>query len=97
MKTEKELLERLQKDREFAREFNESFIAKKKAGADNSVETMILVASDLGYKLTEEAIKSFMDQRPGELSEDELGKVAGGTDNKNVIGDVYQLTSVFIG
>ena len=79
MKSSKELYERLKTDEDFAKEFTEAVIAKKEAGAANYFETVIPAAADFGYEISEEEVQAIADAQSQELSEEELGKVAGGT------------------
>ncbi len=79
MKSSKELFERLQKDEEFAKQFADLVQSKRDSGAKNYYETLIPAASELGYELTMETVDEFLQQNYGEISEEELGKVAGGS------------------
>ena len=79
MKTAEELFNRLKTDEAFASEFAGALTAKREAGAANYYETMIPAANEAGYELTKEDIDAVLDANKGELTEEELGKVAGGT------------------
>ena len=79
MKSSKELFERLSKDEAFAKEFATAITAKREAGAANYFETVIPAAADFGYEISEEEVQAIADAQKEELSEEELGKVAGGT------------------
>ena len=79
IKTSKEFFERLEKDEEFAKEVDEALKSKRESGAKNYYETFIPVAEEKGYKVTAEDIDAVVEQASQELTEEELGKVAGGT------------------
>ena len=79
MKSSKEFFERLQTDEAFAKEVNEAIIEKRNAGAKNYFETFIPVAKERGYEISEEELTEIYESQASELSEEELGKVAGGT------------------
>ena len=78
MKTAKEFVERLQKDEAFSREVNKKIQAKKDAGAKDYTEAL-LVAAGLGYEVTKEQVDALIATQSEEVSEEELGKTAGGT------------------
>ena len=52
-----------------------------KAKAAKSAEELFAYANEIGYKLTEEEAKNFFEQwhKEGELADEELDNVAGGT------------------
>ena len=79
MKTSKEFFERLQTDTDFANEVKEAINLKREDGATNYYETFIPVAAERGYTVTAEDLDIIAEQQTSELSEEELGKVAGGT------------------
>lgn len=79
MKTSKEFFERLQSDEAFAKEVTDAVAAKREAGATSYYETFIPVAADLGYEITKEDLDAVNAASVAELSDEELGKVAGGT------------------
>ena len=79
MGTSRELIEKLQSDEEFAKEFGAALQARREAGAKDVFETLIPVAAEYGYEVTREDIEATLAQQSEELSEEELGKVAGGT------------------
>jgi len=66
-------LERFVKD---ASENNDFQKELKSVGAD--VEAIVTFASGKGYDFTVDELKSFVDAKKGELSEEQLDKVAGG-------------------
>ena len=96
MKTAKEFFERIQNDEAFAKEIAEACQAKRDAGATNYYETIIPVAEERGYEVTEENLDSIVENMSSELSEEELGKVAGGTSCIVVFYMVGSLVSVTI-
>ena len=79
MKTAEELFERLKTDEVFAKEFGEALTAKREAGAKNYYETIIPAGEERGYAVTKEDIDAFIKSQDTDLSEDELGRVAGGS------------------
>ena len=79
MKSSKELFERLGSDEAFVKAFSEAVAAKREAGAANYFETVIPAAADFGYEISEEEVQAIADAQKEELSEEDLGKVAGGT------------------
>lgn len=79
MKTSKEFFERIKTDEAFAKEIGEAVQAKRAAGAANYCETVIPVASEYGYEVSKEELDAIYEAQTAEMSEDELGKVAGGT------------------
>lgn len=76
MKTVKELMERLNSDEAFVKEFSEEVNAKSKAGSGDAYEALISVAAEKGYEVKKSDLN--LQAKTG-LSDDELGKVAGGT------------------
>ena len=79
MKTAKEFLEKLKNDEAFAKQVNEGIQAKKAAGAKDYTEALIPVAAELGYEITAEQVEAFSAKQSETISEEELGKAAGGT------------------
>ena len=77
MKTSKEFFERLQTDEDFAKEVGEKLKAKVEAGEKDYKALWIPLAAEYGYELTGEELDEMCAQT--ELSEEELGKVAGGS------------------
>lgn len=81
MASASELFSRLREDPEFVN----GFAAKVKAvmesseDKDDNVSAIIKTASEYGYEVTPEDIEAQKTQLSEELSEDELGKVAGGS------------------
>ena len=79
MKTAKEFIERLQNDEAFAKQVSDGIQAKKDAGAKDYTEALLPVAAELGYEITKEQVETMMAKQSEAISEEELGKTAGGT------------------
>ena len=79
MKTAKEFVEKIANDEAFAKAVNEAIQAKKNAGAKDYTEALIPVAASLGYEITTEQVEEFLAKQSEVISEEELGKAAGGT------------------
>ena len=79
MKSAKEFFERLKSDEAFAKEFSEAVQAKREAGATNYYETFLPAAEEKGYLVTKEDLDEVLEEKSAEISEEDLGKVAGGT------------------
>ena len=79
MKTSKELIERLQTDEAFAKEFDEALKARRESGAKNVYECFIPVAAEYDYAISKEEMDAFMAEHAEEMSEEELGKLSGGS------------------
>lgn len=60
----------------------------KKAGTDE--KAVVSIANAKGYDFSLEELKAYADSKKGELSDDQLQKVAGGASN------VCAVTSVFV-
>ncbi len=78
MKTSQEFFERLQSDAAFANQIQDALVAKRADGAKTIHEAVIPVAADAGYEVKAEDIDCLLKQYEGDISEDELGKIAGG-------------------
>ena len=78
MKTAKEYIERMQSDKDFAAQIAEKVKAAKDAGAEDLFAAASAAAKELGYEISPEQIKEIGAQSE-DISEEELGKVAGGT------------------
>ena len=78
MKTAKEYIERLESDKDFAAQVKEKLKAAKDAGAEDMFAAVSAAAKELGYEISPEQIKEISAQSE-DISEEELGKVAGGT------------------
>ncbi len=79
MKTAKEFFERLKTDEAFAKEFMERIKEKREAGVKNYYDAIIPAAEKYGYSVSREEIDEAAQSNENELSEEDLGKVAGGT------------------
>ena len=78
MKTAKEYIERMQSDKDFAAQIAEKVKAAKDTGAEDLFAAVSAAAKDLGYEISPEQVKEISAQSE-DISEEELGKVAGGT------------------
>ncbi len=94
MKTSREFFDRLRTDKDFTAKVRDAAAAKKKAGATDAFEAMIAIAADEGYELTRETLEKFMEDNP--ISEEELGKVAGGFCCLPIIIPMVFMTAVSI-
>lgn len=79
MMTSKEFFERIANDEAFAKEVSEAVKAKREAGAANYYETIIPAAAEYGYEISREELDEIYEKETENMSEEELGKVAGGT------------------
>ena len=79
MNTSKEFFERLQNDEAFAQEVGAKVKEKMDAGETDYKALWLPIANEYGYELTEEELDERYEAAAGELSDEELGKVAGGT------------------
>ena len=79
MKTAKEFLERIANDEAFAKAVSDGIQAKKDSGAKDYTEALLPVAAELGYEITEEQVESMLEKQSEAISEEELGRTAGGT------------------
>ena len=79
MKTAKEFIEKLKNDEAFAKQVSEGINGKKAAGAKDYTEALLPVAAELGYEITVEQVEAMMAKQSEAVSEEELGKAAGGT------------------
>ena len=89
MKTSKEFFERLQTDEVFAKEIGEKAKEKVEAGERDYKKLWIPLAEQYGYELTDEEIDEIQEKMATELSDEELGKVAGGTWTFLIMTSVY--------
>ena len=78
MKTAKEYIERMQSDKDFATLMREKINAAKDAGAEDMFAAVSAAAKEQGYEISPEQLKEIANQSE-DVSEEELGKVAGGT------------------
>ena len=80
MKTTKEFIDRLKTDEAFAKEIAEKSAAQVQSGETKDYkEILIPLGAEYGYELDEDELDDLYEKASGELSEEELGKVAGGT------------------
>ena len=80
VKTAKELIEKLQSDEDFAGEYAQAVKAKQEAGISNVYDAVIPVAAEFGYEVTRKDIDEIQASLDEELTAEELGKVAGGSE-----------------
>ena len=85
MKTAKEFIERLQSDEDFAGEYAQAVKAKQEAGINDIYDTVIPVAEGFGYEVTRKDIDEIQASLDEELTAEELGKVAGGSEIFTII------------
>ena len=78
MKTSKELIERLESDEAFKKEIEEAVKAKQGAG-EETIDAMISAAADFDYAITKEELEVAKAANSEEMSEEELGKLSGGS------------------
>ena len=80
MKTAKEYIEAMQSDEAFAAQVKEKVEAAKTAGEEDIFAAVSKAAVELGYEISPDQIREITKKQAGEdISEEELGKVAGGT------------------
>lgn len=79
MKTAKEFFDKMKNDQDFAVKICDELITKRDAGAKDYYETIIPTAAENGYEVTRADIDDILSVSGEEMSEEELGKVAGGT------------------
>ena len=90
MKTAKEFIEKMQNDEAFAKLVNEGIEAKKTAGAKDYTEALLPVAAELGYEITEEQVEEMLAKQSEVISEEELGKTAGGTSCAGIMDAIVE-------
>ena len=78
MKTAKEYIERMRSDKDFPTQMSEKVKAILAAGEKDSFVAISKAARELGYEVSPEQIKEINRQNE-DVSEEELGKLAGGT------------------
>lgn len=81
MKTAKDFFEDIKKDQDLAATIGEALKAKLDGKTDDDAVASAFseVAADNGYELTPEEVKTYGEDLSEDLSEEELGKVAGGS------------------
>ena len=96
MKKATDLFKRLKTDEAFAKDFTEALKARREAGAKNYYETVIPSAEEFGYSISKEELDEYIALQDTELSEEELGKVAGGASCATILlGTILIATSVY--
>ena len=78
MANEKEFLKKMMDDKAFDAQVRDAVKAKKDAGAKDYNEAIVSVAKELGYEVTAEELRAVRDEMSEDISEAELGMVAGG-------------------
>ena len=96
MKTSRELIERLNADKAFAKEFNEAVKAKRKSGAKDNSGAFISTAADFGYEISREELEA-MAASSEEMSNEELSKLAGGDESWTYSFVCQQIDSIKFG
>ena len=78
MKTAKEFIEKMQSDKDFTAQVKEKVKAAKDAGAEDTFAAINTVSKELSYEISPEQIKEIVASASEDISDEELGKVAGG-------------------
>ncbi len=78
MKSSNDFFQRLKTDEAFAKDVADAIQKRREEGATNYYETFIPVAEERGYEITKEELDALYEAQTAEMSEEELGKVAGG-------------------
>lgn len=94
MKTTREFIEKLSSDNTFAAEVSAKAQQRIEAGEHDYKAVWIPVAAEYGYELTAEELDSLNDDACAALSDEELGKVAGGSTPICVTATVLVTVSV---
>lgn len=92
MKTTKDFIERLKTDEDFLKRIVQKSNDASASGEKDYKKIIIPIAAEEGYELSEEDLDSMYEEHSAELSEEELGKVAGGTSPLFVIASVFLST-----
>ena len=79
MKTSKEFFERLRSDEAFTKEIAEKAQKRAEEGEKDYVALWKSLAAEYDYELKKEELEEMQKKASEELSDEELGKVAGGT------------------
>ena len=66
----------------------------KKAGTDE--KAVVSIAKARGYDFSAEDLKAYAESKKGELSEEDLQKVAGGTNNVCAVSTVFVVGDVVL-
>ena len=78
MKTAKEYIERMQSDEDFVAQIKEKVRPAKDAGAEDMFAVTSAAAKELGYEISAEQLKEIVASASEDISDEELGKIAGG-------------------
>ncbi len=78
MKTAKDYIERMRSDKEFVAQMREKIKAAQDAGEKDSFAAVSRAARELGYDVSPEQVRE-ISRLNEDVSEEELGKIAGGT------------------
>ena len=84
MKTAKEYIERMRSDKDFAAQMSEKVKALQTAGEKDPFAAVSKAAKELGYDISPEQVKE-INKLNEDVSEEELGKLAGGTSCVTVV------------
>ena len=79
MKTAKEFIERLQSDELFAVQMKEKVEASGASTVQEAFAAVSAAAAELGYEISPEQLREIAAAQNEDFSDEELGKVAGGT------------------
>ena len=79
VKTARELSERLQSDEAFAEKFKAAVKAVRQSGAKDKYDAFCSAAAEYGYAVSREELDEVAQRNGEEVSEEELGKLAGGS------------------
>ncbi len=79
MKTFQEFLDRIKSDKEFADKITKILKEKKASSLDGNEDLLITIAAEFGYEVKKEELDESIKEYSSHLSEEELGKVSGGT------------------
>ena len=77
MKTAKEYIEKMRSDKDFAAQMSEKVKALQEAGEKDLFAAISKAAQELGYEISPAQVKD-INQVSEDISEEELGKLAGG-------------------
>ncbi len=88
MKTAKEFMQDLKDDETLMTAFRNHVKDRQETGETDYKAIIISFADEKGYAVTEEELDDLYEANAAELSEEELGKVAGGT-NMTAITEIY--------
>ena len=92
MSSTKDFIERLKTDEDFLKLIVQKVNAASDKGEKDYKKIIIPIAAEEGYELSEDELDSLYETGSAELSEEELGKVAGGTSPLFLIASVFLST-----